>query len=367
MKVALRPALPLALALTVLRCGPGGVEGEDQATDPLIVGALEWTETSALDPTSAERARARAVGYLSLPAKGARCTAFLITEDVVMTNHHCVPDADAARGATVDFDRELGVPAAQRTRYACAQLLGNDAALDYALLACDGRPGASRGVLPLQPEAATKGRALYVLQQNCDYYRDPSCEPTKKLSRGVLTAVGSRLGHDADTLGGSSGSPVLDAETHQVIGLHNVGIGGDGAGRGIENGAVPMTRILPALAARFPPPSEPELYEPNETPGAAPVVALPLDVQDGLRIADDADVDYFAFDTDGAPRSITLTFVHAAGDLDMALEDAAGRGVAQSAGVTDVEALEVTLPAGRYFVRVVGWSGATNAYALSIR
>ena len=110
-----------------------------------------------------------------------------------------------------------------------------------------------------------------------------------------------------------------------------------------------------------------DAYEPNDTPALAPVVALPFVMQDGLRIASAQDVDYYAFDTDGAPRSLSVGFVHAAGDLDLFVEDGAGRVVAQSNGVTDVERVEATLPAGRYSVKVVGWSGATNAYRLELR
>jgi hypothetical protein len=45
----------------------------------------------------------------------------------------------------------------------------------------------------------------------------------KRLQPGTVTSISSKLRrftHDCSTLGGNSGSCVLDLETHQVIGLH---------------------------------------------------------------------------------------------------------------------------------------------------
>jgi V8-like Glu-specific endopeptidase len=44
---------------------------------------------------------------------------------------------------------------------------------------------------------------------------------TKRVSPGrLLGATGSLVKHDASTLGGSSGSPILSFDTHRVLGLH---------------------------------------------------------------------------------------------------------------------------------------------------
>ena len=58
---------------------------------------------------------------------------------------------------------------------------------------------------------------------------------TKRVAPGRLLSVAdSPIGHDATTLGGSSGSPVIDLETHLAVGLHF-------SGRyGIRNDAVPL-------------------------------------------------------------------------------------------------------------------------------
>lgn len=503
------PAALASLGL-VAACGPAGLEPEAEQA-PLIIGAVDFEDVGRLDPGSEARVNSRAVGYLSLPARGTRCTAFLIAPDVIMTNHHCVPTPAAAEGARFDPTREAGVPYSARIRYACDARIGADSTLDFALLRCAGRPGDTFGVVALSGRAARVGEGVYVVQQNCDYYSRPGCATDKVLARGRITRAGARLSHDADTLGGSSGSPVFSADEHEVVGLHNAGVGNDGEGRGTSNRAVPMQRILPALRARFPeialgaaapsaglsgpvgpdalepndgadrasplepyagltvhpgdqdvfalaldarasvqveltfahglgdldaelraggpsgpvvasavsgddderlevaglepgvyylrvygyagatntydldvavradpdrgpppagepapPPPSGALLEPNEDPASAPAVALPFDMQDGLQISDGADVDYFAFDADGAPRRITLRFLHADGDLDLYVEDGAGRILGRSAGVSDVETITEPLPAGRYFVKVIGYASATGAYGLRI-
>lgn len=72
------------------------------------------------------------------------------------------------------------------------------------------------------------------------------------------------------------------------------------------------------------------------------------------------DVDWFHVPLGG---TVTITFSHAAGDLDLAAYDAAGARVTVSQGTTDSET--VTIPAGGY-AHVYGYQGATGAYSLRV-
>ena len=346
----------------------------------VVIGTVDWQDAALLPEGTAERANARAVAYLDLPAAGARCTAFLVAPDVVMTNQHCIPDASAARGARALFRYETG--ATDYAAFDCSTFLGNDAGLDFALLQCSGRPGDTYGVVSLENRAAHVGEPAYVVHQNCDYFTDASCAPTKKMSPGQIRVVGAEDEHDADTLGGSSGSPVFSRDSHAVIALHHVGVGGNGSGRGTANRAVPMTRIVPVLTQRFPglalggrapaataTPSTTQStpadgYEPNDTLVGATAVTLPW-ASSGTRI-DARDVDAFTYVGDGAARTVTLSFAHAAGDLDLYAYDAAGAVLARSNGVTDTESFTAAF-AGAVRVVVVGYNGATGDYALTIR
>lgn len=363
--------------------GSDGIDAVDGGKDEgaVILGSVDWQEASSIAEGTAQRQNARAVAYLDIPAMGSRCTGFLIAPDTIMTNHHCIPQASAARGVSAYFHYEQN--AAGDSPVDCSVFVGNDDALDYALLQCPSRPGDSLGVVELDARNARRGEAAYVIHQNCDYYADPNCAPTKKLSPGSVQSApsssNSDIGHSADTLGGSSGSPLFAGDSHKVIGLHHVGTGGNNMGRGSMNYAVPMARIVPELARRFPglqlggraPTTQPttpattDLYEPNDTRGGATAVQLPFASQ-GARL-DAADTDLFTFNSDGGARTISLGFRHAAGDLDLYVYDAAGQQIAVSNGTSAVERVAGALPAGQVFVRVVGYQNATGDYTLTVQ
>src|SRR5690606_15550189 len=115
-------------------------------------------------------------------------------------------------------------------------------------------PGAQYGTVNLAQAAAAASSDLYVIHQNCDYYTVQDCVPTKKISKGKLVSIRAEDGeyvHNADTLGGSSGSPVFGTN-HEVIAIHHAGAGGWFNGRGYENYAVPMHKIVAKIQSTFP-------------------------------------------------------------------------------------------------------------------
>jgi hypothetical protein len=206
----------------------------DQST--VIVGSVNWVSVTSLSSTSTERTRSKAVGYLSIPAKGSRCTAWLIANDKVVTNNHCISTSADAVGAKVSFNYEDGVASSSRIWYDCSIFVRTWSSEDMTVLGCRALngyfPGQVYGRLSVASGNAATGQSIYIVHQNCDYVASSGCTPTKKYSPGkVLNANYSTLqmSYDADTLGGSSGSPVLaGAGTtygHTVVGLHRAGSG----------------------------------------------------------------------------------------------------------------------------------------------
>jgi len=202
----------------------------------VIVGSVNWTEVTSLSSTSTERTRSKAVGYLSIPAVGSRCTAWLIANDKIVTNNHCIGSSSEAVGAKVSFNYENGVASTSRIWYDCSTFVKTWSAEDMTVLTCKALngylPGQVYGTLTVASANAANSSSMYIVHQNCDYVANSSCVPNKKYSPGSVlntNATSNELSYNADTLGGSSGSPVLAgagaANAHLVIGLHHVGVG----------------------------------------------------------------------------------------------------------------------------------------------
>jgi V8-like Glu-specific endopeptidase len=253
--------LGLAAAGFLTACGGARPEADESlSSDTLmsseskvIVGSLDWKSSTLLSGT--EAARANAVAYLSIPQVGSRCTAWLVADDVIITNNHCVARATEARGARASFNYIDGVSSTGRIWYDCSTFIQTWKNLDMTALRCaplNGQlPGQVYGKLTIASTDAATNSNVYVVHQNCDYNTTSGCAPTKKYSPGyILNANYSSTdaSYNADTLGGSSGSPVFSATTHEVVALHHYGFGGDAMGRGTHNSGVRASLIKSALA-----------------------------------------------------------------------------------------------------------------------
>lgn len=178
-------------------------------------------------------------------------TGFLVAKDVIMTNRHVAAEFTAPRGngrwgimpnvtARIDYVEELG--ATTTAEFALKSLIGIHPRFDMALFrvarkgGVDGKLSAP-APLPLagQPsgEAPLDGRTVYVVGYPAWDGRRNDPEPMQRLFGNIYNIKRLQPGtvmrhqpgaglftHDCSTLGGNSGSCVVDLETHQVIGLH---------------------------------------------------------------------------------------------------------------------------------------------------
>ena len=90
----------------------------DSSQDPLIIGDNDWIhheETGGVQQNLNELA----VGLVQIPKIYAKCTGFLINEDTLMTNNHCIPDASKSAQVTALFRH----PDGSRKKYDCSHLL----------------------------------------------------------------------------------------------------------------------------------------------------------------------------------------------------------------------------------------------------
>ncbi|MFC7496302.1 MULTISPECIES: trypsin-like serine peptidase [unclassified Nocardioides] len=191
-------------------------------------------------------------------------TGFLVAPDIVMTNRHVAREFAAmrdsgwtfinGRSASWDLLEEQG--SADQAEFEITEIIAihDEDDVDLALLRVAPSNGTASLPEPLtltaQQPSEVEGRAVYVLGYPAwDGRRnDPGdmarifqeIYNVKRLQPGRLTVSFDSnllLRHDCSTLGGNSGSPVIDLETNQVLGLHF-------GGRYLQgNSAVPSWRL----------------------------------------------------------------------------------------------------------------------------
>lgn len=150
------------------------------------------------------------------------CTAFLVTSDLMLTNQHCIASQSEMESALVDFDYlEEGVIG--RTLQ-FSELIETDHTLDYSVVRLSQCVG--RTPLELDTNHPADEEQLLIIQH-------PGGEP-KQVSIADCTVDGplvegrggteTDMGHQCDTKGGSSGSPVFQFNSRRVVALHHLGI-----------------------------------------------------------------------------------------------------------------------------------------------
>jgi V8-like Glu-specific endopeptidase len=202
--------------------------------------------------------RARSVARIELLDEGKPYfgTGFMLSPSLMMTNHHVLPNIEAARGARVFFDyeddergRQLSpqVFLTQPDRY----FLANEI-LDFALVAVDGQPGRRWGTIPLchAPAGLEPGARVNLIQ-----HPGGGCKQIVVYGNRITKIADVALHYLADTEGGSSGSPVFNSRW-ELIALHHWGGVRDNVGvrmdqilkfltvKGSERGAGPLLREL---------------------------------------------------------------------------------------------------------------------------
>lgn len=202
---------------------------------------------STYSTTSAFARLGKSVGRLDVLTDSGvfPCTAFVVSDRYILTNHHCVPGIvdNPATGATrieavsllLGYTEQGVVETAQRFTVSPVPL-ETDRELDFSVLEVFGDPTSKFGKLNLAARPAEDGDPFWVIGHPHGEAQRISREQCRA-SRPALS--GGKLRHTCDTLPGNSGSPVIDASRQQVIGLHHAG-----SERDAVNFAIPMATIL---------------------------------------------------------------------------------------------------------------------------
>jgi endonuclease/exonuclease/phosphatase family metal-dependent hydrolase len=157
-------------------------------------------------------------------------TGFLVARNLLLTNHHVLNSPEVAATALVEFDYEVSAeslaaghparPTPKQYRLDPSRLFLTsplDGGLDYTFVWIDEAASAAHGTIPMKRDSFTmeRGQPAYVIHHPDGRPKEVSLDDTE------VVAISSTLLHYAsDTLGGSSGAPVLDGRG-RLVALHH--------------------------------------------------------------------------------------------------------------------------------------------------
>jgi V8-like Glu-specific endopeptidase len=198
---------------------------KDTDEDPTekIIGENTLLPISVLEVALAA---ARAVARIRVnPAAGSGLvgTGFLVARDLVMTCNHVIPDRDSLGSGSCEFNyqldaagRELPVTEVRPNRDG---LFHTDAELDFSVFELETAVATSLGVpVRLAKKEAREGQRVAIIQH-------PGGRP-KQISmhqNRVAFADQRIVQYVTSTEPGSSGAPVFDSATFEVVAVHNKG------------------------------------------------------------------------------------------------------------------------------------------------
>jgi hypothetical protein len=146
------------------------------------------------------------------------CSGTLIADDLFLTAGHCVDGSTV--GDYVSFNYERGVNTKilrpEVFHRISAVLEDGRGGLDYAIVRVEGNPGQRFGFATVAADDPPPGAQVTIIGH-------PDGTP-KMIAAGTVSSVGGDYIEYAnvDTLGGSSGSGIIDAQG-RVVGVHTLG------------------------------------------------------------------------------------------------------------------------------------------------
>lgn len=192
---------------------------------------------------SIARRLGRPVGRLDVlygNGKTGYCTAFIVDDQHLVTNNHCIPgigDVGVQAAQFVAGYVDAAHPDKAEKFQVALEPLETSAPLDYSVLRVFGDPSARYGTVKLADEDPENSEFLWIIGHPQGQAQHISREGCAAADPPVSTE--GKVVHSCDTLGGNSGSPVFRISDRQVVALHHAGDNRTGF-----NFAIPMKRIL---------------------------------------------------------------------------------------------------------------------------
>lgn len=184
----------------------------------------------------------RPVAQLTFQSGGSSfvCTGWLVagpTASTMLTNNHCFDTQSEVNTVQARFNYQrttcTGTTTASTTTYTGGTFRQTNTSLDYTIFTVAGNPEATWGEYTATTKTPTASLNIYVIQhpggglKTITYWKDSAKTLRCNVTAGNQTVSGytssSQVTYSCDTEGGASGSPVMDAGTGRIIGLHHLG------------------------------------------------------------------------------------------------------------------------------------------------
>jgi V8-like Glu-specific endopeptidase len=206
----------------------------------------------------------RPVARLSFQSGGSSfvCTGWLVAgsnSSTMITNNHCFTTQSEVNTVQARFNYQRttcgGATTASYTTYVGGTFLKTSSSLDYTLFTLQGNPEATWGEYIATTKTPTIGMAINFPQhgggnvKTVGYWKDSAqtqrCD-VAATGGSYGYAAGSQMDYSCDSEGGSSGSPIMDAGTGRIIGLHHLG---GVSSSPCENAGTMMKNVCPNAGA----------------------------------------------------------------------------------------------------------------------
>ncbi len=168
------------------------------------------------------------------------CTAWLVAgsnANTIVTNNHCIGNQTEASSVQAKFNYQTtscgGSTQATTTDYAGGTFLKTGSKLDYTVMTLQGNPEATWGEYTATSKQPTVGLTINFPQhpggglKRIGYWENAAhtvrCTAATVNASYSSATRKSQMGYGCDSEGGSSGSPIMDAGTGRIIGLHHFG------------------------------------------------------------------------------------------------------------------------------------------------
>lgn len=216
------PISILCLLLFLLACGKDK-GSSSKKTVPLIPEEMEnILENQNFDCRSASGSCPEGIARLFIlnpanPQTSAVCTGFLINEDTLVTNHHCVSGVSECRNTFISINSSSGPVKSKCLDIVYAEAnsqIVTERAIDLTIMKISGplpRSSFTMHERRRQPDTIVSAWVIDHVDLNRAYITELECDYVKKEASMVL--------EDCPAIQGNSGSPLVIRGTNEVIGI----------------------------------------------------------------------------------------------------------------------------------------------------